>query len=285
MRELIAVPNVSEGADTGVLGAVAAAFCSAGDVRIRDVHSDADHGRTVFTLAGAPGGLSRALGRGAAVAARRIDLTAHSGAHPHVGALDVAPVVFLDAAQRPAALAEALAAAAEIAAAGLPVLLYGELAAGRTRAQLRRGGVEGLARRVALKQLETDFGPAAIDPRRGAVLVAARAPLVAFNLELAAPATLADAKAVAARLREGGPDGLPGLRAIGIELGGDVAQVSMNVEDHLALPLAHVVAAVEALAPVAGAEVVGLPPAAAFAGYPDTPPTRGRRTLEAALAR
>ena len=283
MRELIAVPNVSEGADAGVLGAVADAFCSAGDARILDVHSDADHGRTVFTLAGAPGGLSRALGRGAAVAAQRIDLTAHSGAHPHVGALDVAPVVFLDAAQRPAALAEALAAAAEIAAAGLPVLLYGELAAGRTRAQLRRGGVEGLARRVAQKQLETDFGPAAIDPRRGAVLVAARAPLVAFNLELAAPATLADAKAVAARIREGGPDGLPGLRAIGIELGGSVAQLSMNVENHLALPLAAVVAAVERLAPLAAAEVVGLPPAAAFAGYPDGLPTRGRRTLEDAL--
>ena len=283
VRELIAVPNVSEGADASVIAAIGGALTSAGDARILDVHSDADHGRTVFTLAGAPGGLSRALGRGAAVAAQRIDLTAHSGAHPHVGALDVAPVVFLDAAQRPAALAEALAAAAEIAAAGLPVLLYGELAAGRTRAQLRRGGVEGLARRVAQKQLETDFGPAAIDPRRGAVLVAARAPLVAFNLELAAPATLADAKAVAARIREGGPDGLPGLRAIGIELGGRVAQLSMNVEDHLALPLAAVVAAVERLAPLAAAEVVGLPPAAAFAGYPDGLPTRGRRTLEDAL--
>ena len=283
VRELIAVPNVSEGADASVIAAIGGALTSAGDARILDVHSDADHGRTVFTLAGAPGGLSRALGRGAAVAAQRIDLTAHSGAHPHVGALDVAPVVFLDAAQRPAALAEALAAAAEIAAAGLPVLLYGELAAGRTRAQLRRGGVEGLARRVAQKQLETDFGPAAIDPRRGAVLVAARAPLVAFNLELAAPATLADAKAVAARIREGGPDGLPGLRAIGIELGGRVAQLSMNVEDHLALPLAAVVAAVERLVPLAAAEVVGLPPAAAFAGYPDGLPTRGRRTLEDAL--
>ena len=109
------------------------------------------------------------------------------------------------------------------------------------------------------------------------------APLVAFNLELAAPATLADAKAVAARIREGGPDGLPGLRAIGIELGGSVAQLSMNVEDHLALPLAAVVAAVERLAPLAAAEVVGLPPAAAFAGYPDGLPTRGRRTLEDAL--
>ena len=285
MRELIAVPNVSEGTDAAALAALAAAFSADGDARILDVHSDADHGRTVFTLAGAPGRLSRALGRGAATAIERIDLTTHAGAHPHVGALDVAPVVFLDAAQRPAALAEALATAAEIATAGLPVFLYGALAGGRTRAQLRRGGVGELARRVAGGELAPDFGPERIDPRVGAVLVAARPPLVAFNLELAAPATLRDARVIAARLRQGGPDGLPGLRAIGLELParGGVAQLSCNVEDHLALPLAAVVAAVTRLAPVAAAEVVGLPPAAAFAGYPEGLPTRGRRTLEAAL--
>lgn len=285
MRELIAVPNVSEGADPAVLDAIAAAFATDGDARILDVHSDSDHGRSVFTLAGAPGRLSRSLGRGAAVAAREIDLAPHAGTHPHVGTLDVAPVVFLDAAQRPAALVEALAAAAEIADAGLPVLLYGALARGRTRAELRRGGVEALARRVEGGELSPDFGSERIDPRSGAVLVAARPPLIAFNLELALPATVADARAVAARVREGGPDGLPGLRAIGLELParGGVAQVSLNVEDHLALPLATVVAAVQRLAPVAAAEVVGLPPAVAFAGYPDDLPTRGRRTLEAAL--
>jgi len=286
VSELIAVPNVSEGADTAVLDAIGAAFTRNGDARILDVHSDADHGRTVFTLTAAPGRLGGALARGAAAAAGRIDLTAHAGAHPHVGALDVAPVVFLDAAQRPAALAEALVVAAEIGDAGLPVLLYGALAQGRTRAELRRGGAVELARRVDRGELVPDFGPARIDPRSGAVLVGARPPLVAFNLELAAPASLQDAKAVAARIREGGPDGLAGLRAIGLLLParGGVAQISMNVEDHLALPLAAVIAAVERLAPVAAAEVVGLPPAAAFAGYPDDLPTRGRRTLEAALA-
>lgn len=285
MRELIAVPNVSEGADAAVLGAIGDAFAAGGDARLLDVHSDPDHGRTVFTLAGAPGRLARALGRGAAAAAERIDLTGHAGAHPHVGALDVAPVVFLDGEQRPHALAEALAAAAEFEAHGLPVLLYGILAQGRTRAQLRRGGVEELARRVAAGEVTLDFGPRHVDPRTGVVLVAARPPLVAFNVELAAPATLADARAVAARVREGGPDGLPGLRAIGLELParGGVAQVSMNVEDHLGLPLAVVVAALRRQAPVAAAEVVGLPPAAAFAGYPDDLPTRGRRTLEEAL--
>jgi len=287
VRELIAVPNVSEGADPAVLAVIAAAFTADGDARILDVHSDADHGRSVFTLAGAPSRLARALGRGAGAAAEAIDLDLHAGAHPHVGALDVAPVVYLDAAQRPAALAAALATAAEVADRGLPVFLYGALAQGRTRAELRRGGVAGLARRVEAGELAPDFGPQRIDPRAGAVLVAARPPLVAFNLELAPPATLADAQAVAARIREGGSDGLPGVRAIGLELPGrgGIAQVSVNVEDHLAPPLATVVAVVGGLAPVASAEVVGLPPAAAFAGYPSDLPTRDRRTLEEALAR
>lgn len=173
---LIAVPNVSEGADPAVLDAITSAFTENADARVLGVHSDADHGRTVFTLAGAPGRLARALGRGAATAARHIDLSAHAGVHPHVGALDVAPVVFLTPAQRPAALAEALAAAAEIAEVGLPVLLYGSLAQGRTRAELRRGGVTELARRVAAGELAPDFGPPRVDPRRGAVLVAARPP-------------------------------------------------------------------------------------------------------------
>lgn len=284
-RELIAVPNVSEGVDPTILAAIGAAFTADGETRILDVHSDPDHGRTVFTLAGRPGRLGVALSRGARAAAAHIDLKAHRGAHPHVGALDVAPIVFLDAAQRPAALAEALVAAAEIGDAGLPVLLYGVLARGRTRAELRHGGVEALAGRVSAGTLAPDFGPARIDPRVGAVLVAARPPLIAFNLELAPPATLEDARTTAARVREGGPDGLPGLKAIGLELPtqGGLAQVSMNVEDHLALPLATVIAAVARHATLAGAEVVGLPPAAAFVGYPADLPTRGRRTLEQAL--
>lgn len=282
---LLAVPNVSEGTDPAVLEAIRAAFTADGVTRVLDVHSDPDHGRTVFTLAGAPGSLGPALARGAFAAADRIDLRAHPGAHPHVGALDVAPVVVLEPAQRPAALAEALVAAAEVGER-LPAFLYGLLAQGRTRADLRRGGVRALRERVAAGELAPDFGPRTVEERSGAVLVAARPPLVAFNLELAPPAGLTAARAIAARLREGGPDGLPGLKAIGLELParGGVAQVSCNVEDHLALPLAELVRAVRALADVAKAEVVGLPPAAAFARYPEDLPTRGRRTLEQALA-
>ncbi len=284
---LIAVPNVSEGASADTVGAVGAAF-AAGGAAVLDVHADPDHGRSVFTLAGRPGTLAAALQAGVREAVDRIDLRAHAGRHPHVGAADVVPVVHMDATRRGAACAEALVTAHLLGEElGLPCFLYGVLAGGRTRADLRRGGVAALARRVLDGELTPDFGPDRIDAGRGATLVAARPPLVAFNLELAPPATLDDARRIAARIREGGPDGLPGLRAIGLALAarGDVAQVSTNVEDHLALPLARVIEAVAAHAEVAEAEVVGLPPAAAFTGYPDRVPTRGRRTLEDAVAR
>ncbi len=285
MEPLIAVPNVSEGRDPLVLAAIGDAYARAG-ARVLDVHSDPDHHRSVFTLAAAPGTLAAALVAGAAQAVELIDVSDHEGIHPHVGALDVCPVVHLTPAQRGAAAAEALVAADGIGRLGVPVLLYGELGGGRTRAEVRRGGPAALAARMAAGELEADFGPSAPHPTAGATLVACRPPLIAFNLELAPPATVEDAKAIAADIREGGAHGLPGLRAIGLELAhrGGVAQVSMNVEDHLAVPLARVVEAVRAHAPVAEAEVIGLPPEAAFAGFPDDMPVRNRRTLEAALA-
>ena len=282
---LIAVPNVSEGANPATVEAVGAAL-AAGGAHVLDLHSDPDHGRSVFTLAGRPGELAGALAAAAREAVERIDLRANAGRHPHVGAVDVVPVVHLDPARLGAACAEALVAAHLLAEeVGVPCFLYGLLGGGRTRADLRRGGVAALARHVLDGELAPDFGSGPIQAGRGATLVAARPPLVAFNLELAPPATEDDARRIAARIREGGPEGLPGLRALGLALParGGVAQVSMNVEDHLAVPLARVVEAVGAHAEVAAAEVVGLPPAAAFAGYPDRVPTRGRRTLEDAL--
>lgn len=284
---LVAVPNISEGRDLVVVGAVADAIAAGrgGAVSVLDVHDDPDHHRAVFTVAGRPGTLAEALADGAAEAAARIDLREERGSHPHVGVLDVCPVVYLDEASRGAACAEALAAAADIGAAGTPVFLYGELAGGRTRAELRRGGPAALARRVDDGELRPDFGPARIDPARGATLVAARPPLLAFNLELAPPATVADARAIAAAIREGGDDGLPGVRALGMELParGGVAQVTCNVEDHRAVPLATLVAAVARHARVAECEVVGLPPRSAFDGFPADLPVRNRRTLEDAL--
>jgi glutamate formiminotransferase / 5-formyltetrahydrofolate cyclo-ligase len=281
---LLAVPNVSEGRDERVLDAIGDAF-SAGGARVLDLHADPDHHRAVFTLAAQPGALHAALTSGARAAIERIDVTAHAGLHPHVGAIDVAPVAFRTPDQRGAATAEALVLGDALGQIGVPVFLYGALAGGRTRAELRRGGPQGLASRMA-DGLRPDFGPPALHRTAGATLVAARPPLVAFNLELAPPATEDDARRIAAVLREGGPEGLPGLRAIGLELRarGQIAQVSCNVEDHRALPLVELLHAVERHAVVAEAELVGLAPEAAFAGWPQRVEIRNRATIEERLS-
>jgi glutamate formiminotransferase/glutamate formiminotransferase/formiminotetrahydrofolate cyclodeaminase len=278
---LIAVPNVSEGRDRATLDAVGEAF-AAGGARVLDVHADVDHHRSVFTLAGEPGRLGTALAAGTEEALRRIDLGTERGIHPHVGVLDVVPVVFRTARERGAAAAEALVAAEEIGRLGVPVLLYGVLADGRTRAELRRGGPAALAARLASGELAPDFGPAVMDPRKGATLVAARPPLIAFNFELDTP--LEVAKATARAVREGGADGLPGVRALGLQLeSSGTVQLSVNVEDHEAVSLARLLGAVSEYARVTAGEVVGLPPRAAFDGWPDDVPLRNRRTLEEAL--
>jgi glutamate formiminotransferase / 5-formyltetrahydrofolate cyclo-ligase len=282
LSELLAVPNVSEGRDAAVLDALGAAFAS-GSARVLDRHADPDHHRAVFTLAGPPGSLADALVAGAREAVARIDLARHDGLHPRVGAIDVAPIVFLDDARRGAACAEALLAADRLGhEVELPVFLYGALAGGRTRAELRRGGPAELARRIAEGELAPDAGPPRLHPTAGAVLVAARPPLLAFNVEVAAP--LEQARAIAARIRDGGEEGLPGVRAIGLELArGRRVQVSTNVEDHRAVTAAQVVAAVRRHARVTGAELVGLAPRAAFAGFPEDVPIRNLRMLEDAL--
>lgn len=281
---LLAVPNVSEGRDGGLIERMGRTIEGAdgSGARLLDVHSDGDHDRSVFTFAAGPPALGEAMLRLAGQAVEGIDLGAsgRTGQHPHVGALDVAPVVYLRLEDRGSACAEALVIAERIGVElDVPVFLYGELTGeeggpGRTRASLRRGGLAGLAERMAgggegAGRLVPDFGPPAPHPRAGATLVAARPPLVAFNLQLAAPATLADARRVAGLVRQGGDEGLPGLRAIGVELAGGVAQVSMNVERPLELSLAEVVRAVARHGEVADGELVGLAPRAAFDGFPE----------------
>jgi glutamate formiminotransferase / 5-formyltetrahydrofolate cyclo-ligase len=280
---LLAVPNVSEGRDRQAIEAIGQAF----DARLLDIHSDPDHHRSVFTLAGQPGSLARAVAAGAQEALKRVHLEHHQGEHPRIGALDVAPVVYLSEEARGAACAEALVLGDLLGhELALPVFLYGALAGGRTRAELRRGGPAELARRIAAGGLAPDFGPRHLHPTAGAVMVGARAPLVAFNVELAPPASVEDAKAIAAQIREGGPEGLRGVRAIGLWLDhGHVAQVSTNVEDHRATPLAEVVGAIRRHATPTRAELVGLAPRAAFAGFPDDVPISGFATIEETLAR
>jgi glutamate formiminotransferase / 5-formyltetrahydrofolate cyclo-ligase len=275
---LLAVPNVSEGQDQIAIGEIAAAF----DARLLDVHRDPDHHRSVFTLAGDAGRLAGAVLGGAREVIRRVDINQHRGVHPRVGALDVAPVVYLEESDRGAACAEALVLGDMLGEElGIPVFLYGILARGRSRAELRRGGPSALGQRIAAGELRPDFGPDALHPTAGAVLVGARPPLVAFNVELAPPASLEDARAIAARIREGGVDGLPGVRAIGLWLEHrGVPQVSTNVEDHRATPLAVLVEAIARCAAPARAELVGLAPRAAFEGFPPELPVSGKRLIE-----
>lgn len=278
---LLAVPNFSEGRSASTIEAIEAAI-TGGAARLLDIHSDPDHHRTVFTLAGEPGQLAHAVVDLAAAATERIDLRGHDGIHPRVGALDVAPIVFLTDADRGAACAEALVEADMLGEQlGLPVFLYGILAGGRTRAELRRGGPAGLKARIESGELAPDFGPRALDLSNGAVLVAARPPLVAFNVELAVPATLEQAQEIARRIREGGPDGLESVRAIGLWLAQtNTAQVSTNVEDHRATPLSAIVEAIARHATPSAAELVGLAPRAAFDGFPEGLPVRNKRLIE-----
>jgi glutamate formiminotransferase / 5-formyltetrahydrofolate cyclo-ligase len=271
---LLSVPNVSEGSDRDTIDAIGAAFAPAA---LLDIHSDPDHGRSVFTLAAPQGVLADALAGGASKAVEQIDVTGHPGIHPHVGAIDVAPVVYLDDGRRGPAVAEALTAAALIGdELELPVFLYGQLAtseAKRERAAIRRGGPQALKERIKSGELVPDFGPKRIHPTAGALLVTARPPLIAFNLDLDTD-DLELAKRIAARLREAN-GGLTGVRAIGLHLPArGRAQVSFNVHDHHAVPLRILVEEVRAEAPIAEAELVGLAPQAAFEGFPDDVPLR-----------
>jgi glutamate formiminotransferase len=274
---LLAVPNFSEARDRPRVESIAAAFATG--AALLDTHSDPVHNRTVLTLSGVQGGLSEGLVNGARACVEQIDLARHEGEHPCVGALDVCPLVWLRAEDREPARDEALSTGRRIGdEVGIPVFLYGDLASDqshRERSFFRAGGPAELRRRVAAGELRPEFGPPELHPTAGATLVTARPPLAAFNLEVEG-ATIAEAREIASRLRESG-GGLPGVRAIGIDLEGGRTQVSTNVHDPTAVPLATVVARVQGLATphgarVVSAEIVGLVPEAAMAGWPEDVP-------------
>jgi glutamate formiminotransferase / 5-formyltetrahydrofolate cyclo-ligase len=289
---LLSVPNVSEGRDGERIGALERAFSAAAE--LLDRHSDRDHDRTVLTLAGESPALLESLRHGAERAVESIDMNAYAGVHPAIGALDVCPVVWTDAADREAARELALAAGDAIGELGVPVFFYGELASGpehAERAYFRNGGLAELWLRMEAGELRPDRGPALPHRTAGATLVTARPPLGAFNVELDS-ADVDVARAVAAGLRESG-GGIPGVRAIGLPLSSGRTQVSTNVHDPLAVPLGEVVERVRALAapldarPVE-AELIGLIPEAALEAYPADVPIRGldpaRHTIERRLA-
>ncbi len=276
---LLAVPNFSEGRSERVIDALEATLGA--HARVLNRHFDGQHNRCVFTIAAEPEKLVEGLVAGAEHALDLIDLRGHQGLHPQIGALDVCPAVWQTEDRHDDARAAAQRAAEGIAALGIPVFFYGELASSperRERAFFRRGGPAELARRMKAGELEPDLGPSTPHRTAGATLVTAREPLVAFNVELDTP-NPEIARAIAAELREAG-GGLPGVRALGLPREGGRSQVSVNVHDPRAMPLAKVVSEISRLAAEHGAaaveaELVGLAPEAALEGYPDEPPIRG----------
>lgn len=246
------VVNVSEGRRGDVIDEFAAACGPA----MLDVHTDADHNRSVFTLARDAEAAARAL---TAAVAERIDLSAHAGVHPRLGAIDVVPFVELAGSEPGGAVEAARSYATWIAdALGVPAFLYGDAdTGGRSLPDVRR---DAFARR------EPDAGPGTPHARLGAVAVGARPPLVAVNCWLDRD-DLALARELAAQVRER-DGGLPGVRALGLALGSrGRAQVSMNVTRLEACGVERACTAVRRLAYEGGADVervelAGLLPAA-----------------------
>lgn len=244
------VANISEGRNATTLQQAATAITSVPGVTLRDVHSDPDHDRSVFTYVAASGvelvAATLALAR---VAIARIDLTsdeksgAGRGVHPRIGALDVVPVVPIspEATLEQATEIARIAAQALASTLNLPVHLYG--AAARTDERrslptLRRGGFEELAAHQAAEGGAPDFGPRKPHPTAGATAVGARPLMAAWNIALigaSASTLLAAAKEIAREIRGATPGGVPGLQALGFPLASkEIAQVSMNLHDLLA---------------------------------------------------
>jgi glutamate formiminotransferase len=263
------VPNFSEGRQAATIAALQAAVRSVDGVRLLDTHSDTDHNRSVLTFAGTPGAVAEAAFRAVREAAARIDLRAHRGVHPRIGAADVVPFVPLGDAPMAVCVELAEAVGGRIGAElGLPVYLYGAAARRpqrRVLANVRRGEYEGLAAALASDSARApDFGPSTVGPA-GAVAVGARGPLIAFNV-LLATSVLAVAKAVARAVRASS-GGLPGVQALGVACSRPGAvQVTMNLTDPRRTGLWTVYTAVQGEAARRGvgvleSELVGLVPA------------------------
>jgi glutamate formiminotransferase len=222
---LIAVPNISEGRNERFVNDIVAEVERAG-ARVLDVHSDVPHNRSVLTIVSPNDELMAPL-VALARACRDIDLEVHEGAHPRLGGLDVCPLVPFHSPMEAAVSTARSVAEAVAEACAVPVYLYGNAArrrATRELPDLRRGGLAGLEARSV--DTPPDYGPRAIDPSRGVVCVGARGPLIAFNVWFEATAEIA--REVAKLVRE--QSSLPGVRALGIDLGDGTSQVSMNLK-------------------------------------------------------
>ena len=300
MQVLIeSVPNYSEGRRLEVVDELAAAVSATPGVHLLDRTSDASHNRSVLTLAGEAESVARALEATVSVAIREIDMEAHTGEHPRIGAVDVVPFVPLGETTMEGVIALARTFGRGVAERfGIPVFLYARAAMRPDRVRLadvRRGGYEGLRDEIGTSGREPDYGPAHTHPRAGAMAVGARPFLIAWNINLES-ADLDLAKRIARRVRESG-GGLPAVQANGFmieELG--CAQVSMNLLDFATTPVWRVWEEVRAVAAEDGvglreSELIGLAPLAAFmdvathAGAPAAAPVEDRFAAAAGAIR
>ncbi len=272
MPLLECVPNISEGRSQVAIAAITEAVATTPGVRLLDVHSDATHHRSVLTLTGTAAALRNAVLALFEAALATVDLSAHRGAHPRIGAVDVVPFVPLAAATMDDAIAAARDTAAAVAARfGVPVFLYERAATRPERRALqdvRRGQFEGLTEKLRQPEWQPDYGPAVPHPRLGATAIGARDFLVAYNINLATE-RLDVARRIARAVRESS-GGLPCVKAMGLALPGRGAvQVSMNLTNIERTSLAAVFEAVSREAARDGvavleSEVVGLVPARAL---------------------
>ena len=287
---LESVPNFSEGRDSATIEAIGKALGKKAE--LLDVHSDADHNRSVFTLAGPAGPVSNALERLVASAIEEIDMERHCGEHPRIGAVDVVPLVPLGETTMDDAIELARAFGRRIAERfTLPVYLYAESAMRQDRyklADVRRGQYEGLKAVIGQRGREPDFGPSATHPSAGATAVGARQFLIAYNINLDSPDKELAIR-IARRIRESG-GGLPKVQANGFffdELGR--AQVSMNLLDFRTTPLWLVWETVRAAAAddavtLHESELIGLAPLAAFLDVADHADSPAEAPVEDRLA-
>ena len=269
-REIVeCIPNFSEGRRRDVVDAIAAAISSVAGTKVLDVETDPSHNRSVITFIGNPGAVSEAAFRAAKVAAERIDMEHHRGEHPRIGALDVCPFVPISGVTMEDCVELARSVGRRIAdELGIPVYLYEEAATRldrRNLAEIRRGEYEGLKEEIATNaERKPDFGPARLHPTAGATVVGARAPLIAFNVNLAT-SDIAVAKKIAKtiRARDGG---LAFVKALGFELKDlGIVQVSMNMVNYRGTPLWEAYQLIKVLADrqgvaIVGSEIVGLVP-------------------------
>jgi glutamate formiminotransferase len=267
------VPNISEGRRIDVVDAIVARTASARGVAVLDVSSDAAHNRSVLTLAATDAdGLREAVLALLEAALEHIDLRQHRGEHPRLGAVDVVPFVPIEGATMADCVALARATGEAIAARhAVPVYLYEEAASSPARRNLediRRGEFEGLARRMRESDWAPDFGPAEPHPSAGAVIIGARMPLIAFNVNLATD-RLDVAKRIASAVRFSS-GGLRFVKAMAVTLGDRrIVQVSMNLTNHEQTPVFRVFELVAREAARYGvavleSEIVGLVPSAAL---------------------